>query len=463
MTLHPWLAALLILAVVALQAVLSAMYYALMNTRKKALKEVGEKNARRVQATLALAEESLLLLTTQQFTTVVLAMLLMAALTLVGLPPLAQALVEVGWGDPQTSKLLAGAALLLPSSLLLLLLGHYLPAAILAGRPEGFALFSTPILRRLIAIIWPFVQVAWTISQRLGVLLGGSGESNRVTEEEIKTLVDAGSEEGIIEADEKDMIYSVLKFSDTSVREIMVPRIDIVALDLNTSLEDALKTIIRAGHSRIPIYEETIDNIKGFLHAKDLLTFVHHAQQPQKRLADILREPYFVPEGKKAYELLEELRRRKTHVAIVIDEYGGTAGLVTIEDLVEEIVGDIQDEYDAAEEADYVQISDEEYIFSAAIDLDDLNEILGADLPTDNDDTLGGYVFTTLEQVPAVGAKLTAHGLEMEVLALKGLRRLDKVRVRKTSSSEAVSSESGAPVSISPQSPLAYVSAQWLQ
>jgi CBS domain containing-hemolysin-like protein len=440
MTLPPWLAVLLVLMLVAFQAILSGMYYALLNARKKALKEVGEKNPRRLQATLALAEESLLLLTTQQFTTIVLAMLLMAVLNLVGLPPLAKALTELGRSNPQVSNLLAGAVLLLPSSLVLLLVGHYLPAAILAGRPEGFALFSTPILGRLLTLIRPFVQVAWTISQRLGVLLGGAGERYRVTEEEIKTLVDAGSEEGTIDADEKDLIYSVLKFSDTSVRQIMVPRIDIVALDLNTSLEEALKTIIRAGHSRIPIYEETIDNIKGFLHAKDLLTFVHHDHQPQKRLADILREPYFVPEGKRAYDLLEELRRRKTHVAIVIDEYGGTAGLVTIEDLLEEIVGDIQDEYDAAEEADYVQISEEEYIFSAAIDLDDLNEILGADLPTDNDDTLGGYVFTTLEQVPAVGAKLTAHGLEMEVLALKGLRRLDKVRVRKTSTSEVVSS-----------------------
>jgi CBS domain containing-hemolysin-like protein len=234
------------------------------------------------------------------------------------------------------------------------------------------------------------------------------------------------------------MIYSVFKFGDTLVREVMVPRIDIVALSADATLQEALDTIIEAGHSRVPVYEDSIDNIRGILYAKDLLSHWRD-KRTDFSLVQILREPYFVPETKKAGELLEELRARETHIAIVSDEYGGTAGLVTVEDLIEEIVGEIKDEYDFAEEAPYEMISETEYIFTAGFDLDDLNEMLDVSLPTDENDTLGGYIFTILGKVPQVGDKVYFNDtLEMEVLTLKGKRRIHKVRVRKIEEDEAV-------------------------
>jgi CBS domain containing-hemolysin-like protein len=251
-----------------------------------------------------------------------------------------------------------------------------------------------------------------------------------VTEEEIKTLVDAGSEEGVIEDEEKEMIYSIFQFGDKVAREIMVPRIDIVALDADTTLQEALDTVLSEGHSRIPAYEGSIDRICGLLYAKDLLVVWQENQSKDRKVREIMRPAYFVPESKKAGSLLQELQERKIHMAIVIDEYGGTAGLVTIEDLVEEIVGEIQDEYDSDEEDEYEKISDDEYLFDAGIHVDDVNELLAVHLPDDETDTLGGYVLNVLGRVPLGGETFQDIGLEIKVEVITG-RRIRKVRVRR--------------------------------
>lgn len=254
-----------------------------------------------------------------------------------------------------------------------------------------------------------------------------SVSSAYITEEEIKTLVDAGSEEGVIEDEEKEMIYSVLQFNDKVVRELMVPRIDIVGLSAETSLEGALQVAVAEGHSRIPVYEGTIDHIIGVLYAKDLLTRLDEANR-QRPVREIMRPAYFVPESKRASELLEELQRQKVHMAIVIDEYGGTAGLITIEDLLEEIVGEIQDEYDPEEEAEYQQIGADEYRFDAGIHLVEVNELLDVELSTEESDTLGGYIFSVLGKVPQVGETFERDGLRFTVESLEG-RRIEWVRV----------------------------------
>jgi CBS domain containing-hemolysin-like protein len=250
-----------------------------------------------------------------------------------------------------------------------------------------------------------------------------------ITEEEIKTLVDAGEEGGVIEEDEKRMIYSIFEFGDTLVREVMVPRIDVVAVEVNSRLSDALAVIIQAGHSRIPVYEESIDHIRGLLYAKDLLVLWRDGQM-DRPLKDLLRPAYFVPESKKAVDLLADLQQRKIHLAIVVDEYGGTAGLVTLEDLIEEIVGEIRDEYDINEEEIYQQVGENEYIFDAGIDLDDLNRLLDADLSTEDSDTLGGYVFSKLGKVPVEGERIEDGSLQMEVLSVDD-RRIRKIRLTK--------------------------------
>jgi CBS domain containing-hemolysin-like protein len=276
----------------------------------------------------------------------------------------------------------------------------------------------------------PVVQSMVWLSNAISGLFGAEarGEMPFVTEEEIKTLVDAGEEEGVIQEEEKEMIYSIFELGDTLAREVMVPRIDVIALDVTTPMLEALDTIMEAGHSRIPVYRETIDYIEGVLYAKDLLPYLRQGRTDVP-LQSILREAYFVPETKKASDLLPDLQQRRVHMAIVVDEYGGMAGLVTIEDLLEEIVGEIQDEYDTEEP--FVEfISSHEYIFDARVDLDDLNRLMGVGLPTDDSDTLGGFIYTELGKVPVVGNQLTYQEMRFTVESVAG-RRIRKVRVER--------------------------------
>jgi CBS domain containing-hemolysin-like protein len=262
-------------------------------------------------------------------------------------------------------------------------------------------------------------------------MFGARGDVAYVTEEEIKTLVDAGSEEGVLEDEEKEMIYSIFQFGDLIAREIMIPRIDIVALDAEEPLDAALDLILKKGHSRIPIYEDTIDNVIGLIYAKDLLKLWRDQKGiVGRKVREMIRPAYFIPESKKAGDLLADLQQRKIHLAIVVDEYGGTAGLVTIEDLIEEIVGDIQDEYDPDEEAEYTRLSDDEFLFDAGINLGEVNDLLDVELPTDESDTLGGYVFSVMGKVPLAGEVIRENDLMITVETITG-RRIRKVRVQK--------------------------------
>ncbi len=225
------------------------------------------------------------------------------------------------------------------------------------------------------------------------------------------------------------MIYSIFQFADTLAREVMVPRIDMLALDVETPIQEAVKAMLAAGHSRIPVYAETIDSIVGLLYAKDLLR-VWHEGAAAGALRDILRPAYFVPEAIALDKLLANLQQQRIHMAIVVDEYGGTAGLVTLEDIVEEIVGEIRDEYDAAEELPYQQLGEDEYLFDGGIDIDDVNDLLETQLPNDDADTLGGYIYGQLGRVPGAGDQVTHDGLTMEVQSVLG-RRIRKVRVKR--------------------------------
>jgi len=260
-----------------------------------------------------------------------------------------------------------------------------------------------------------------------------------VTEEEIKTLVDAGEEGGSIEEDEKEMIYSIFDIGDTLAREIMIPRMDVLALDVETPLPAAVDAVISLGHSRIPVYQGNIDNVVGLLYAKDLLRVWKEGGQTSLR--GLLRPACFVPETKKVDDLLAELQQKRIHMAVVVDEYGGVAGLVTLEDIVEEIVGEIRDEYDVNEESLYERVSDDEYLFDARIPLDDVNELLGLRLSSADSDTLGGFIYGQLGHVPASGEKVSANATQFEVLTVAG-RRIRKVRARRLPSEDAADSSS---------------------
>ncbi len=235
-----------------------------------------------------------------------------------------------------------------------------------------------------------------------------------VTEDDLKTLVDAGQEEGVFQKAERQMIYSIFELSDTLAREVMVPRVDMLALDVETPLIEAIDAILQAGYSRLPVYEETVDNTLGLVYAKDLLRAWRQPEHPAS-LRPLIRPAYLVPEGKKLDELLAEMRSQRIHMAIVVDEYGGVAGLVTLEDIVEEIFGEIRDEYDQGEEAPYQKLPDGSYLFLGRIALDDFNEIMGSDLASDEADSLGGYIYGCLGRVPDAGETVRQANLLLTV------------------------------------------------
>lgn len=268
-----------------------------------------------------------------------------------------------------------------------------------------------------------------------------------LTEDEIRLMVTVGEEEGVLEEEETEMIHSIFEFADTTVREVMIPRIDMVTLESDATVDQAVDVALQGGFSRIPVFEETIDNIIGILYTKDMLRQLRegHNQQP---IRDLVRPAYFVPETKKLDDLLSEIRQRRTHMVIVIDEYGSVSGLVTIEDLMEEIVGDIRDEYDIEENL-YEQISPNEYIVDAKMSIDDFNELLETELESEDYDTLGGFLYDKLDKIPVAGDTVTSNDLTFTILATRG-RRITKVRVERTPALEPPE-----PIRLLPPSPAA--------
>ena len=242
---------------------------------------------------------------------------------------------------------------------------------------------------------------------------------------EIKQLIDVGEEEGLLSEDEGEMIQSILSFRDTLAREIMVPRPDAVIISIDTPIEELHQLVIQEGHSRFPVYDGSVDNIIGILHVKDLLTFWG---EKQLDLKDILRTPYFIPETKKISHLLKELRDKKSHMAIVIDEYGGTAGLVTIEDIIEEIVGEIRDEHDS-DETLIVAIDEGELLVDARLEIEKLVEHFHLEVPKGNFESVGGFIISLLGRVPQPNETITHAPLEMTIESADE-RKIRKVRVR---------------------------------
>jgi len=249
-----------------------------------------------------------------------------------------------------------------------------------------------------------------------------------MTEEELQEIIEESEAEGLINEEEGEMLHSIFAFGETVVREVMVPRIDMVSCPLTATVPQLLEAIIASGHSRIPIYEGTKDRIVGVVYAKDMLRF--WGEDPATlSIAQIMRAPYFVPETKNVETLLQEFRTRRVHMAIVIDEYGGTSGLITIEDLLEEIVGDIQDEYDVEEEW-LIEEEDGAILVDARLSIDDLEEHFKLEIPREKFDTVGGYLVHLCGHVPAAGEEVTASGLLLTIVDADQ-RKVGRVRVRR--------------------------------
>ena len=318
-------------------------------------------------------------------------------------------------------------------SLVAVLFGLFVPRSIGARHAQTV----------LLVLVWPLELFTWLTRPLVGVLFaltrlltrpfGGNVQAGTlVTEEDIRSLVETGQAQGLIEEREQRMITSVLAIAEKPVREVMVPRTDIVAIDVNTPSEEILKMITNIGHSRIPVYEGSPDNINGILYVKDLFRRLARGEK-DVQIRPYLRPAQFVPETKKIDELLRDMQKDKVHIAIVVDEYGGTSGLVTIEDLVEEIVGEIRDEYDVEQEM-VLPISENEALMDARVSFEDVRETFDLDLPSaepsPNYDTLGGFVVAQLGRFPKAGEAVDAGGARFVVESVEG-RRIRRVRVVK--------------------------------
>ena len=291
--------------------------------------------------------------------------------------------------------------------------------------PDRWALRLVNFGRVLVIVFYPLVVLPLLVHRPKGA----PQSTTQVTEDELKTWIEAEEEPGSLEREERQMIYSIFQLGNTLVREIMLPRIDILALDVNTPIPEAVQVLIRSGHSRVPVYESRVDNIKGLLYAKDLLQIMN-LKSKKPDLRGLLRPAYFVPETKKADELLAEMQSRRIHMAVVVDEYGGVAGLVTLEDIVEEIIGEIQDEYDQSEEVLYQSTGQDEYVFQGRIDLDDFNQVIGSHLLKVETDTLAGFIFNQMGRVPQEGETIEVEDLLLTVEQVSG-RRIRRVRVKR--------------------------------
>ncbi len=286
----------------------------------------------------------------------------------------------------------------------------------------GLVRFSAPVIRWLCWVLGPIP--GWLVALGSAVAPGAPADNEAFfSEEEFRELVDRATESDVIEDNEAELIQSVFDFGDTLVRSVMVPRTDILSIDSGSSLHRAMSLFLRSGYSRIPVIGENTDQVLGIVYLKDVAAAIHNlgpGEQPPV-VDELARDVRYVPDSKPVSELLRELQKESTHVAIVIDEYGGTAGLVTLEDLIEEIVGEIVDEYDT-ESAEAVELGDGSYRVSARMSIDDLGELFDLELDDDEVDTVGGLLAKALGRVPIVGSTVVVHGLSLRADRLEGRR-----------------------------------------
>ncbi|MDR5683697.1 MAG: hemolysin family protein [Armatimonadota bacterium] len=325
-----------------------------------------------------------------------------------------------GWGEVVAVVAAAG---------IVLLAARIVPRTAAARAPDALAVMCAVPLRAFEVVLWP-------VTTLLGRLPSGHAiwERAPLTEEHIRLMVRIGEANGALEEGEREMIHSIFELGETLAREIMVPRVDIQAIPHDARLLEIVDRAMEEGHSRIPVYRDTIDHIVGVVYVKDLFRYLREGRT-DVTAADVMRRAYYVPETKKVGELFREMRQNNTHIVIVVDEYGGTAGLVTIEDVLEEIVGEIRDEYDVEEREPLVMVDEHTAIVDARMQLDEVNERLRIELPADEVDTLGGFVYSRVGHVPQLGEEITYDGVRIRVEELDG-QRIARLRVHKMASAQ---------------------------
>lgn len=347
---------------------------------------------------------------------------------------LSDALVKTPLNTVVSESFLHGASVViitLVMSYFSLVLGELVPKKIAMQKPEKISFLVVNILLFIEKVMKPAVKIL-SVSTNIVVRIFGfdpNANEEEVTEEEILMMVDVGEEKGVIENAQKEMINNIFEFDDMDAGDIMTHRTDMAAVEVDDPLEDVVKISIEEGFSRIPVYEEDPDNIIGIAYVKDFLQFVGKNVPTDKTLREIMRKAYYVPETKRCGELFKELSERHIQMAVVVDEYGGTAGIVTLEDILESIVGNIQDEYDNEDE-EISQINDTTFTIDGTTDLDEVDELMGVSLPEGDYDTLGGFIISLLGFLPKDGEMNTVEyeNIKFTVLNVEE-RRIGKVRV----------------------------------
>ena len=324
-------------------------------------------------------------------------------------------------------------------TILLLIFGEITPKVVAKAYSTHISNAVIKLVYMLSKLFLPISKILMVVSKLIARIFGVKIDEIAflITEEEIKSVVSVGEEEGVIEEEEKKMIHSIFEFTDTTVKEIMIPRTTVIAVEASKTLEEIWDVITGNGYSRIPVYEEGIDNIIGVFYIKDIFNVIRDGKL-NMQVKSFIREAYFVPETKALVEMLEEFKKKHIHMAIVLDEYGGTSGIITIEDLIEEIVGDINDEFDIEHDEEIKKVADNKYIIDAMLDVEFLNEELSIDLPVSEDyDSLGGYIYSVLGRVPLEKDTITHDNGKVEIRVLEvDNRRIVKALIIKREEKE---------------------------
>lgn len=426
----------ILFVLVALNAFFASSEIAIISLNDKKIKKMAEEGHKKAQIIEKLVSEPSRFLATIQI-----------GITLAGL--LASAFAAESFGEKLTSIIVStglpiDASIIKFFSLILitlllsyfqLVMGELVPKRLAMQKPEEISMFAAKPISILSKIANPFIRFLTASTNFVIKIFGGNPNFNEeiITEEEIRMMVDAGEEKGVIQGTEKEMIDNIFEFDDTLVSEVMTHRTDVVAIPVNSSARDALKIIIREKYTRIPVFDETIDDIIGTIHVKDILKYFDDNDNIKDfDLKKAMRKPYFVPESKKTDELLKDLQKNKVHMAIVVDEYGGTAGLITIEDLIEQIVGNIFDEYDE-EEKEIEKLDECTYLINGTADLELVKDQLEVELPTEDYDTLSGFVVGQLGRIPTEADEMPEieyNGLLFKVQEIEE-KRISKIKVCK--------------------------------
>ena len=312
-------------------------------------------------------------------------------------------------------------------TLLILIFGEITPKTVATIQAERIAFRFAKIIYYIMTVLTPVIfvvnQLSFLVLKLLRVDVKAKGES--ITEDELRTIVEVSHEEGVIESEEKKMINNVFDFGDAVARDVMLPKVNMTFVDVDATYDELMEVFRSEKYTRYPVYEETTDNVIGIVNIKDLFLI---PKDKEFKLRDYLREPYYTYEFKKTTELMVELRKTMNSVAIVLDEYGATAGLITLEDMLEEIVGEIRDEYDADEEDSIRKINPKEYVIEGAMKLDDLDDQLGLDLKSEDYDSVGGYIIGLLDHLPQAGEEVSSGNLRFVVDTVER-NRIDKVHL----------------------------------